>query len=127
MPSALSEPLAGRAILIVEDEYFLADDLADQFKSLGAEVIGPFADLGEAAEILRSGRPIDAALLDINLRTEMVFPIARALRERAVSFVFTTGYDKSAVDPEFADVPLWEKPINTSAIARHLAGLLRRS
>ena len=121
-----SKPFAGKRILIVEDEYFLADDLADEFSRLGAKVIGPLSEVVEAQEILQSGGPIDAALLDINLRSEMIFPLARALRERAISFVFTTGYDKTTIRPEFADVPLWEKPFDVPALAEGVAELLKR-
>ena len=116
-----SQPFAGRCILIVEDEYFLADDLAGEFRRLGADVIGPMSDVSDAQELLRSGPALDAALLDINLRNEMVFPVARALRERKIPFVFTTGYDKASVGSEFADIPLWEKPIDVSAMADFLA------
>ena len=120
-----SELLAGRSILIVEDEYFLADDLAGEFKRRGAEVIGPVSEVIDAQNILRSGQPIDAALLDINLRSEMIFPLARALRERDIRFVFTTGYDKSSIRREFADVPLWEKPLDVPAVADGVAELLK--
>ncbi|MGJ4944822.1 response regulator [Bradyrhizobium sp. HKCCYLS1011] len=120
-----SEPLAGRSILIVEDEYFLADDLAGELKRRGADVIGPVSEVLDAQTILRSGQPIDAALLDINLRNEMIFPFARALRARDIRFVFTTGYEKSSIRPEFADVPLWEKPLDVLAVADGLAELLK--
>ncbi|WP_257165801.1 response regulator [Bradyrhizobium sp. SRS-191] len=116
-----SQPFAGRSILIVEDEYFLADDLAREFRRRGADVIGPMSDLDEAQALLRSGRNFDAALLDINVREDMVFPVARTLRERNIPFVFTTGYDKGAIRPEFADVPHWEKPIDISSVADFLA------
>jgi CheY-like chemotaxis protein len=119
-----SRPFAGRCILIVEDEYFLADDLADEFRRLGAHVIGPISDVSEAEELLRSGQDLDAALLDINLRNDMVFPVARALRERRIPFVFTTGYDKASIDPEFGDIQLWEKPIDISTVADFLAASL---
>jgi len=121
-----SQPFAGRRILIVEDEYFLADDLAGEFRRLGADVIGPISDVDEAQELLRSRPSPDAALLDINIRNEMVFPLARELRKRNIPFVFTTGYDKDSVRPEFADVPLWEKPIDVSSLIDELVELISR-
>ncbi|BAM88910.1 putative response regulator receiver, CheY-like protein [Bradyrhizobium oligotrophicum S58] len=105
----------------MEDEYFLADDLVGEFRRLDADVIGPMSDVSEAQELLRSGPALDAALLDINLRNEMVFPVARMLRERKIPFVFTTGYDKASIRPEFPNVPLREKPIDISAMAEFLA------
>ncbi len=75
------QPFAGRRILIIEDEYFLADDLANEFTQCGADIIGPLTSVEEAIELLQSAACIDAALLDINIRNETIFPVARALRE----------------------------------------------
>lgn len=121
----LADIFAGKRILIVEDEYFLADDLAGQFRELGADVIGPLPELDEAQSLVHSGAPIDVAVLDVNIRDEMVFPLARALRDRDIDFVFTSGYDKASIRPEFADVPLWEKPLDFPAVAEGVADLLQ--
>jgi DNA-binding response OmpR family regulator len=121
---AVPGPLTGRRILVVEDEYFLADDLHRHFASLGAEIIGPIAYIDDADEILKSDATIDAALLDINVRSEMIFPLARLLRSRRVPFVFTTGYDRSSLGPEFVDVQVWEKPLDIPRVARSLAALI---
>jgi CheY-like chemotaxis protein len=118
-------PLSGRRVLVIEDEYFLADDIAHALKQLGARIVGPIGELEEAAGLVEGDITIDAAVLDINLHSDMVFPIARALRERKVPFVFTTGYDQTSIAPEFQDVRLWEKPLDISAMARELAGLIK--
>ncbi len=117
-------PLTGRRILVVEDEYFLADDLSRHFASLGAEIVGPIAYLDDAAEVLKAGATIDGALLDINIRSEMIFPLARLLRSRNVPFLFTTGYDKKSLGPEFSDVQVWEKPLDIPRVARSLTALM---
>ncbi len=116
--------LKGRRIFVVEDEYFLADDIGKAFRALGAEIAGPVGDLEDALQILRDGSVLDAAVLDVNIRDEMIFPIARELRARNVPFLFTTGYDKITLGPEFQDVPLLEKPIDLPAMAQRLAGLI---
>jgi CheY-like chemotaxis protein len=118
-------PLAGRRILVVEDEYFLADDISRALQSLGSEVVGPAGDVEDAFRLLHNAGVVDGAVLDVNVRSEMIYPIARELRSRGVSFVFTTGYDKTSVLPEFQDVRLWEKPIDVIAMARALSGLIR--
>src|SRR3712207_8803154 len=71
--------LTGRRILVVEDEYFIADDIARALTGLGAEIVGPAPDVESAAALL-SQRPVDWAVLDINLQGEMVYPVAEALR-----------------------------------------------
>src|SRR5689334_10901070 len=121
------QPLTGRKIMIVEDEYFLADDLAREFARQGAEIVGPLGEVADAIELLQAGTRIDAALLDINVRNQLIFPLARALRQRRIPFAFTTGYDKGWVDPEFADVPLCKKPFDMAAVASCLIGLMPQS
>jgi CheY-like chemotaxis protein len=116
--------LSGRRILVVEDEYFLADDIQNALRSLGAEVAGPVGDLDDALDLINAGGALDGAVLDVNLRSEMVFPIARELRTRGVPFVFTTGYDKVTLGPEFDDVLVWEKPIDISTMAHGLSQLI---
>lgn len=121
---AQPRPLAGRRILVVEDEYFLADDLHRHLASLGAEIIGPIAGLDEAEALLKAGAAIDAALLDVNVRSEMIFPLARVLRSRGVPFVFTTGYGRDTLGHEFLDVQIWEKPLDIPRVARALVALM---
>jgi CheY-like chemotaxis protein len=116
--------LTGRRILVVEDEYFLADDIGKALRALGAEIAGPVGHLEDAVQMLRNGGVLDAAVLDVNVRTAMIFPVARELRARHVPFVFTTGYDKTTIEAEFQDVPLWEKPIDVAAMAQNLATLV---
>jgi CheY-like chemotaxis protein len=125
--SVSSGPLAGRRVLVIEDEYFLADDIVRTLSELGARIVGPFGDLGEATDIVDRDVAIDAAIVDINLRTEMVFPLARVLRARRVPFVFTTGYDASSIEPEFQDVRIWGKPLDLAAMARELTHMIKRT
>ena len=118
-------PLAGRRVLVIEDEYFLADDIVRALTALGARIVGPYGDLAEATTIVARDIAIDAAIMDINLRSEMAFPLARVLRSRKVPLVFTTGYDKSSIEPEFQDVLLWVKPLDIKAMARELTTMIK--
>ena len=118
-------PLAGRRVLVVEDEYFLADDIARTLTALGARIVGPYGDLQEATNIVDRDIAIDAAIVDVNLRNEMAFPLARVLRSRKVPLVFTTGYDKSSIESEFQDVRLLGKPLDMSAMARELTNMIK--
>jgi CheY-like chemotaxis protein len=123
-PEPKSRTLQGRRVLVVEDEYFIADDLTRALKTLGADVVGPVASREEALALLSSRSDIHLAILDINLQDRMVYPVADALRERDIPFLFATGYDQSEVPGEYQDVPHWEKPFDSDALARALPSLL---
>jgi len=126
MMSAHSQPsLSGRRILVVEDEYFVADDLVQALTRLGAEVLGPVATREEAFELLSTGERIDLAVLDINLQDESVFPVADTLVEQGVPFLFATGYDQTAIPAQYQQVPRWEKPFAPEALAQALSLIMR--
>lgn len=124
MTEASEQRLQGRRVLVVEDEYFIADDIARALSRLGAEVVGPAPDLEEALAALASGTRIDLAVLDINLHGETVSPVADALADRGVPFVFATGYDQSAVPTRHQGAPRWEKPFDPNALVRALPTLV---
>ena len=124
LQSIVQKPLSGRRVLVVEDEYFLADDIVQILKEMGARIVGPVGELEEATKLVNGDIAIDAAVVDVNLRSELAFPLARILRARKVPFVFTTGYDCSAIEQEFQDIQLWEKPLDLAAMARDLVDLI---
>ena len=124
LQSENSGPLTGHRVLVIEDEYFLADDIARALTALGARVVGPYGDLDEATGVVDRDITIDAAIMDINLRNDLVFPLARLLRSRKVPLVFTTGYDRNSIEPEFQDVQLWGKPLDLNAMTRELTSML---
>jgi ActR/RegA family two-component response regulator len=111
---------AGRRVLLVEDEYFIADDMARAFEAEGVDVVGPVGSLEEAMLLIACDNPLDGAVLDINLHGDMVFPVADALAERGIRFVFATGYDRSMIPERHAHVPRCEKPIAPAKVARSL-------
>ncbi len=117
-------PLDGRHILVVEDEYFIAADITDSLRAAGAKVLGPVPSVDDAANMIQSETGIDAAVLDINLRGDMVFPIADALLERGIPFAFATGYDEWMVPPRFSDAPRLQKPLKGDHIAAVLGSLV---
>jgi CheY-like chemotaxis protein len=112
--------LEGRRVLIVEDDYFIADDLRAGFQRAGAEVVGPVARVGEALSLVEGGTSIHGAVLDINLAGETVFDVADALKARNVPFVFVTGYDAETIPVAYATVTRCEKPIDPATIAKAL-------
>lgn len=115
--------LIGRRVLVVEDQYFIADDLRVELEARGAEVIGPVGRLAEASDLLGRHAEIDAAILDINLHGERAYALADMLRTRGIPFVFATGYGADAVAPAYAEVPRWEKPYSYEALLAALPTL----
>ena len=114
--------LAGRHILRVEDDFFVAEDVAAWLEAAGARVVGPVTSLAEALVLVAQVKQLDGAILDINLRGEMAYPVADALRTRSVPFVFTTGYDCAAIPARYADVPACMKPFSLEQIAQAIFG-----
>jgi CheY-like chemotaxis protein len=131
--------LAGRAILVVEDQYVIAEELVRMLERLGARVIGPFAqasamaaDASGMAASASGGagggldgvpRP-DAALLDIHLPGRPVFELADRLRAAGVPLLFLTGYDAAILPPAWRDGPWLSKPVDPRRLAAALAALL---
>lgn len=116
--------LRGCSILVVEDEYMLADELEMELDDAGAVVIGPVGTVKDALALIKSEQRLDGAVLDVSLRGDLVFPAADLLVEREVPFVFTTGYDASTIPGRFQQIVRCEKPVNIKKIALALGKLI---
>lgn len=103
--------LGGKRVLVVEDEMLLALDLEEGLRDAGCEVVGPAGSLRSALRLAENSE-IDAAILDVNLAGERVFPVAQILTERGIPFVFATAYAGSdeLYPLEVRDVPRLSKP-----------------
>ena len=110
--------LRGCRILVVEDEYMLADEMCTELDDAGAIVLGPTGTVQDALDLISDQPEIDGAILDVNLRGEMAFSAADRLAEMEVPFVFTTGYDASMIPPRFKDVVRCEKPFDLAKVTR---------
>ena len=124
MTSPATGSLAQCRVLVVEDEFYIADEMALALRTLGAEVVGPVPTKDKALALLASEEAIDAAVLDINLKGQAAYHVADALAERGVPFVFATGYDQAAVPPSYQAVPRWEKPFDPKALAQALPSVM---
>ena len=125
----MSDPkavLAGRRILVIEDDALLAMELADELEEIGAEPIGPMMSVAAALEALRTYQEVDAALLNVNLRSEASFPVIDALTERRIPFLFVTGNDEF-VRERYPDIPYHPKPADMPVLIATLAELLQGS
>jgi two-component sensor histidine kinase/DNA-binding response OmpR family regulator len=100
----------GNRLLLVEDEALTGMMMSDMLTELGFDVIGPFGRLADAMAAVRR-EDFHAAVLDVNLDGEMVYPVADAVVARGVPFVFVTGYGAEGIDRRFAQIPVLQKPI----------------
>lgn len=115
----------GKKILVVEDDFIVAFDMQVMLEEQGAEVLGPASSLQEASAILATNAP-QAAVLDVNLNGEFVFPLARELKSRGIPFVFATAYadDERLFPAESADAPRLAKPVLPAVLIGQLRKLL---
>lgn len=120
----MSGLLAGRRILVVEDEMLVLMHLETTLEELGCTAIFSAAGVAEALALLDKER-FDAAILDVNLGAEKSYPVAEALAERGIPFAFSTGYsDHGDRAADFDERPVLRKPYVTAALAAVLEQLL---
>ncbi|MFC7735511.1 response regulator [Roseomonas sp. GCM10028921] len=126
MPGAKG-PLAGRRILVVEDEFLIAEVMEEWLSGAGAEVIGPVPSVEQALDLVEEpGKALDGAVLDVNLGGgETAYPIADWLNERGVPYLFATGEVRIADDPEHRKRVRLEKPLTRTQLLRALQMLLK--
>jgi CheY-like chemotaxis protein len=118
--------MAGKRILVVEDEFLIALDIAGALEQGGLEVIGPLASVRDALAALERER-VDGALLDANLGGEPVGCVADALFARRVPFAFVSGYGRGQLPPQHRGVPLISKPFTGADLLGVVARFWTRS
>lgn len=123
-PSGAPLILSGRHILIVEDEFLIADDIAAALRQCGAEIVGPAASLPEGMRLASATMRIDAAVLNVNLNGLTVFPLADELQARGIRMMFLTGYGDAQIPGEYAAIPCCRKPIGAGCVVQELSALL---
>jgi two-component sensor histidine kinase/CheY-like chemotaxis protein len=123
--AALPETAARRRILIVEDESLIAMSYEEVLSDAGYGIIGPVPDVPGALDLLRRDRP-DAAVLDVNLGGQPVYPVAELLIQMGIPFVFCTGYARLDVKSEkLRHARTLTKPVSGDTLVTTVADLLR--
>ena len=117
LSAAQPAPLTGLRVLVVEDDYFIADEICSTLRAGGAEVLGPSPDIEHGLQMARNER-VDCAVLDINLHGDLAFNLADELRKRGTPSIFATGYDRSVLPDAFSNNVRLEKPVNLSELLR---------
>lgn len=115
--------LMGRRVLLVEDESLIAMLIEDLLDELGCVLEQRAASLAEAMEAARTTEA-EAAILDVNLAGDRVFPAAELLAGRGVPILFSTGYGSAGLEPPWRSHPVLRKPYTRDALGAALEGLL---
>jgi len=111
--------LNGLRILVVEDEAAISLLLEDMLLDFGCEVIGPAARLSAALDAV-AREQVDLAILDVNVAGEPIYPVAEALAQRSIPFVFSTGYGSAGIRDSFRDRPVLQKPFAQNDLKQKL-------
>lgn len=114
--------LAGKRVLVVEDEAYVALDLRRLLRDHGAVVVGPAPDL-TAADALLEEQEIDAAVLDVNLNGRFSYELAEALSAQGVPLMLLTGYDGWSLPDAAQRYPRIAKPFEDRAVVEMVTSL----
>ncbi|MBR0668603.1 response regulator [Roseomonas hellenica] len=121
MPEAA--PADGPRILLLEDEWLIAEATAHSLRRLGYQTLGPAHSVSDASDVLATATP-DAALIDTVLSRESSLPIADRLTELGIPFAFYSGFERSDLPERFKDCRFLRKPIGEAALKAELEALL---
>ena len=116
----MSEALSGRRVLVVEDESLVAMLLETILEDMGCTPVGPISTVEEALSVVAQETQLDAALLDVNVAGVHVFPVAQALKDKGVPFVFSTGYGEGGLPDEWRGQATIQKPFTEDAVQQAL-------
>ena len=111
-------------LLIVEDEFLLSTVLAADLRAAGYDVLGPYPTLAAALAAVQS-ETFDAAILDINLKGQLVYPVAEELVRRHIPFLFLSGYALVNMPERFRAYPRIAKPADGTMLLRAVQNMLR--
>lgn len=114
-----SDVLAGRRVVVIEDESLLVMLLEDFLESIGCVVAGVASGFQAALEKAQA-LSFDVAILDVNLNGRQSFPIAETLVGRSLPFIFATGYGATTLPPSLQGAPLLQKPFQQRQLEQAL-------
>lgn len=104
--------LAGKTVLVVEDDFLIAQEMRRGLESKGLIVLSPAPSLDRARGLLRAhATPVHGALLDLRLKDESGLYLVDELIAEGVQVVLVTGYDRGSIPARYAGVTLCEKPM----------------
>ena len=110
-------------LLVVEDEYLIRMLLEDMLDELGYGVAAAVGTISEARQFATDGE-FNAAILDVNLDGQEIYPVADILAGRGLPFVFVTGYGERSLPEAYRGRPALQKPFQAEQLKTTLAGLM---
>ena len=121
MATAVDDP----RVLVVEDNFLLAEALCQILSVHGVSPVGPAATVAAALRLVDESK-IDAAVLDVRLHSDMIFPVCKVLQGRGIPFIFATGSMKEEIPAVFATAAVVTKPYKATELMNALNAALSR-
>ena len=120
MTASAPDPAPRRPrVLVVEDEMLIGMLLEDMLADMGHDVVAVVPRVNEALAAVQH-EAFDVAILDVHLNGQSAFPVAEALIERGIPFVFATGYGERGLPELYRDRPTLKKPFQLDGLKRML-------
>jgi CheY-like chemotaxis protein len=110
-------------VLVVEDEMLIGMLLEDMLADMGHDVVAVVPRVNEALAAVQH-EAFDVAILDVHLNGQSAFPVAEALIERGIPFVFATGYGERGLPEKYRGRPILQKPFAKDDLERILKRLV---
>jgi CheY-like chemotaxis protein len=114
------------SVFLVEDETLIQMMIAEMIEELGHTVTAQASDLTQALSLAQTA-DFDVAILDVNLSGQRIDPVAEALSQRNLPFIFASGYGKGGLTERFRGRPALQKPFILSQLAEAIETALRPS
>lgn len=121
-----NKPLAERSVLIVEDDIILSTDIAFALTEAGCKAVVPTTSNAAALSAMVH-YIVDAAVLDVNVQNEWVFPVADALDAVGIPFLFLTAYSHDSIPAQHRERPFIQKPHHPEGLIEAVMELMEKS
>jgi len=123
--TAMVQSLTQCTVLVVDDDYYLAECTCEALWEAGATVLGPYGSEADVLVCLSHTLP-GYAVLDLNLGSGLSFGLAREMKALGIPTLLVTGYDESIIPPDIADLPCLQKPVTGNMLIVAVISLVGR-